>query len=46
VSRERLHGTRVQGPDNVVTPVQEKMYERAGAHVSRVRTAYLSLITR
>jgi len=33
--------------DNVIPPaVQEEMYGRAGAHVSRVRAGHLSLITR
>jgi pimeloyl-ACP methyl ester carboxylesterase len=33
--------------DNVIPPaLQEEMYERAGAHISRVKTGHLSLITR
>jgi len=33
--------------DNVIPEgVQEKMYQRAGAHISRVETGHLSLITR
>jgi pimeloyl-ACP methyl ester carboxylesterase len=33
--------------DNVIPPaLQEEMYERAGAHTSRVKTGHLSLITR
>jgi pimeloyl-ACP methyl ester carboxylesterase len=33
--------------DHVIPPdVQEQMYERAGAHISKVKTGHLSLITR
>jgi pimeloyl-ACP methyl ester carboxylesterase len=33
--------------DHVIPPaLQEEMYERAGAHISRVKTGHLSLITR
>jgi pimeloyl-ACP methyl ester carboxylesterase len=33
--------------DHVIPPaLQEEMYERAGAHITRVKTGHLSLITR
>jgi pimeloyl-ACP methyl ester carboxylesterase len=33
--------------DNVIPPdLQQMMYERAGAHISRVKAGHLSLITR
>jgi hypothetical protein len=38
---------RSRTPDHVIPPaLQEEMYERAGAHITRVKTGHLSLITR